>query len=330
MNLSTLDNILHHHLAPWRQENKIMDKFKVKLHELPDKSFNTFYDVEYLPPTNEKHKFYLRTIKNTIYEYLEAFITIFNTASNAEHKAYLLNKSINSILQYFKNTQEVIEQRAYNFDEINNLKNREIRDEIYIIHLIKNYLIALYLEIKEVTHEQVSYAFLDEAGIQAEFFHSYDFKSFINEVPEALKQEVKTEHFKQSKKVKFTPLPHDFRDEKKGVLKYDEIVNNPTHFNKIEELLFENGYITEDYIFIPNKANSHTEKFALIFLGIIQKGYLRKSNLGKPIKSIQYRKFIEYRYIVDIDRQFRNFEHQPNKIQQFIEEHRWLSNLPKF
>lgn len=330
MNLQPIENILRHQLAPWRPENKIMDKFKVKLLELPDKSFNTFYEVVYLGETNEKHKFYSRIIKNTIYDYLEAFNESFNTATNADHKEFLLNRSTKAILQYFKDTHEVIEQRDYNFDEINNPKNREIRDEIYIIHLIKNYLIALYLEIKEVTQEQVSYVFLDEVAIQAEFFHSYDFKSFIIEVPEQLSQELNREQFKKSTKIKFVTQLCDFREPAPKILSYVEIVRNPEVFSNFETKLFEMGYIDEHYFFIRNKATNNSENFELIALAMIEKGLLLKTKLGKPIKDIDYRNFINHRYKSNVDKKFRIFRNNKTKITDFIETNPWLKNIPKY
>lgn len=330
MDLQPLENILHHHLAPWKAENKIMDRFKVMLQELPDKSYNTFYEVEYLPQTNDKHKFYLKTIKNTIYDYLETFSKSFNEASNPDHKEYLIIKASNYILQYFKYTQEVIEERDYNFDEINSPKYRDTRDEIYIIHLIKNYLIALYLEVKEITQEQVSYSFLDEAAIQAEFFHLYDFKSFINEVPEQIKQELYSTQFKKSNKVNFVPQPYDFRDINPNVMSYDEIVLNSDRFSDFEMKLYENKYIDENYFFIKDRKTNNSENFELIALAIIEKGLLRKSKLGKLIKDVEYRKFLNHRYKSNIDKKFRIFRNNKAKIAEFIETNIWLRNIPKY
>lgn len=330
MNLKPIESILSHNLAPWKPENKIMDRFKVMLQKLPDKSYNTFYEVEYLAQTNEKHTFYFRTIKNTVYDYLEDFSKSFNTASNADHKEYLFLKAIKSILQYFKDTQELIEERDYNVKDINNPKNRDIRDDIYIIHLIKNYLIALYLEIKEVTQDQVTYAFLDEASIQAEFFQTYDYKSCINEVPEPLKQELQSEQFKKSIKSKFTPQPFDFRGLNPDVLIFEEIVINADRFSDFEIKLFENKYIDENYFFIKDRKTNNSENFELIALAMIEKGLFRKTKLGKTIKDTEYRKFINHRYKSNVDKKFRIFRDNKVKIAYFIETNIWLRNFPKY
>jgi hypothetical protein len=329
MTLKTLDNILYHQLAPWLPANKVMDKFKVLLKDLNQKSFDTFYDLEYHPQLNEKYKYYYLTVHNTVYTYLEEFKDSYNNATNPDHQSFLISKFNNNISQYFSNTQEVIQQRGYNFNEINLPINNSIRDEIYIIHLVKEYLIWLYLEVKETVQEHQDFEFLDESMIRGNFFNEFNFTSRIKEVPEPLKQELQVEQFHKSTKFKFEVKPYDFREPKNGVLSLEVIVLNSSGFELFENHLFENKFINENYNFIKNKKTHNSENFALALLALISKGYLRKKNLGKDIKSVDYRNFFEHRYRGNVDKQIRNFEKQPEKVQQFIEDNFWLSNMPR-
>jgi hypothetical protein len=330
MNLKTIDNILHHELAPWLPQNKLMDKFKVQLRELTLQSFNTFYELEYLPQLNEKYKCYYLTVNNTVYSYIAQFKESFNEAANSDHQSFIINKFNNHISQFFVDTQEVIQQRGYNFEEINLPINNTIRDEIYIIHLIKNYLIWLYLEVKEIVQDHHGFEFLDEEIIRGKFFNEFEFESFIHEVPEQIKQEVQLEQYKKVKKSSFTALPYDFREPKNGVLVYEDIVIRSGELSEFENKLHQNNLIDDHYNFIKNRQTHNSENFALALLALLSKGYLRKQNIGKVIKSSDYRKFFEHRYGGNVDKQMRNFEKQPEKIQQFIEDNYWLSSLPKY
>lgn len=329
MTFTTLDSILHNDLAPWMPQNKNMDKYKAKLLEVKESSFPTCYDLEFLPQNNEKYKYYFRIIKKDVYSYLSQFTESFNQADNIDHKLYLVTTANAKIRQLFKDTQEVIKIRVYNFDEINSPENQPIRDEVYIIHLVKNYLIWLYLEIKEIASEQVDFDFIEESIIQAEFFNSYNYKSFIKEVPEQLRIEKKVEQFKGSKKVKFKPQAFDFREPNPQIKPYEQIVSNSDRFSNFETKLYEMGYINENYLFIKDRKSNNSENFELLALAMIEKGLFLKTYLGKSIKDMEYRKFINYRYKSNVDKKFREFRNDTTKIADFIETNIWLRNLPK-
>lgn len=332
MNLSAFDDILFHTLAPWLKANQKQDKFKVQLtHSITIPAQSAFYEVDYLPALNPKCKYYSILIHNSAVSFFTKFSESFNGALYDDQKKFLVVKALDKqISQKLADTAQVIAQRNYNFSEINQEHTRPIRDEIYIIHLIKHYLIWLYLELKEIVQEQVTHDYLDEAALYASFFHEYEFNSKLKEVPEEIKQEIRNEQRTKTLNKKFKPQPYDFRGKKDGVLTFDEIVHSAESFSLFEQELYAQGFIDEEYQFIGSKQKSHTEKFALIALAMVEKGYLRKRNLGKPIKSLQYRKFIEHRYQVDIDRQYRNSEKQPEKVKEFIERTYWLSKLPKY
>jgi hypothetical protein len=332
MDLSTLNDILFHTLAPWLEANQKQDKFKVLLPDtilIPAQS--AFYEVDYLPPLNPKCKYYSIQIHNSAVSFFSKFSESFNSALYDDQKKFLVVKALDKqISQKLADTAQVIAQRNYNFSEINRPQNSAIRDEIYVIHFIKHYLIWLYLELREIVQEQVTHDYLDEAALYAYFFQEYEFTTRLKEVPDEIKQEIKEEQRSRTISKKFKSRPYDFRATAAGIIAFDDIVQNTERFNLFEQELFERGYIDEEYNFISNKQKSHTERFALIALTMINKGYLRKVNLGKQITSLQYRKFIQHRYQVDIDRQYRNFEKLPHKVQEFIESHNWLSKLPKF
>lgn len=332
MDLSTLNDILFHTLAPWLEANQKQDKFKVLLSNsilVPAKS--AFFEVDYLPALNPKCKYYSILIHNSAVSFFTTFLESFKGALYDNQRKFLVVKALDKqISQKLADTAQVISQRNYNFAEINRPQNSAIRDEIYIIHLIKHYLIWLYLELREITQEQVTHDYLDEAALGASFFHEYEFTTRIKEVPDEIKQEIRNEQRAKIKNRKFKPQPFDFREKEAGIITFEEIVQSAERFSLFEQELFAQGFIDEQYRFISNKQNSHTEKFALIALAMVEKGYLRKVNLGKPIKSLQYRKFIEHRYQVNIDRQFRDFQKLPHKVQEFIDRTYWLSKLLKY
>jgi uncharacterized protein YutE (UPF0331/DUF86 family) len=332
MDLSTLNDILFHTLAPWLEANQKQDKFKVLLSGtilIPAQS--TFYEVDYLPALNPKCKYYSIRIHNSAVSFFTKFSESFNGALYDDQRKFLVVKALDKqISQKLADTAQVIAQRNYNFFAINQELNKPIRDEIYIIHLIKHYLIWLYLELREIVQEHVAHDYLDEAALYASFFQEYEFTTRLKEVPDEIKQEIRNEQRTKTLNKKFKPQPYDFRGKEDGVLTFDEIVQSAERFSLFEQELYAQGFIDEEYRFISNKQKSHTEKFALIALAMVEKGYLRKTNLGKLIEPIKYRKFIEHRYQVNIDRQYRNFKRQPEKVQEFIEGTYWLSKLPKY
>jgi hypothetical protein len=98
----------------------------------------------------------------------------------------------------------------------------------------------------------------------------------------------------------------DFRPEAKGVLSYDTIIKNPKRFAEFEEHLFLYGFIDEEYNF-TNKHGMKSE-MAQKYHQMIKEGYFfpRDFKRFKDILPRDIRKFLDHRYLVNLDKQFRN------------------------
>lgn len=334
MDLKAINDILSGSLAPWLASNQSADKLKVNLQAQKkiELDIPLSFTLEFEAAYTVKAKYYSLIVHNSIQKYIEAFINNFTNSINEDHRAYLVSQALGKdISQKLADTARIISERNYSFSDLNKPEISSLRDDIFILHLIKHSLIWLYQEIKEITEGQIEYDYLDQPAIHATFFQEYvDYPTFIKDIPEPLKKAIEVEKFNKVPQVKFEPKMYDFRGEKKGVLPFEELVLKPDMLQRVEEKLFELGIIDSSYAFIKSKKNSNSKTLALIMLAVIEKGYLRQSIRRKAVTSQQYRKFIEHRYQTDIDRQFRNEQNNKLVIQSFIEDHFWLKNLPKF
>lgn len=162
-------------------------------------------------------------------------------------------------------------------------------------------------------------------GIQTKLYSSELSKSFTQ--PVVITQEKEVQQDRKSESL-FAPEKDDFRDIKKGVLKYEQIIKNPDRFARFEELLYENHYIGTNYVF--KKKHGQINEMAMIYHYLINMSYFNERCLPtiRKITDLDIRNFLNYRYQADIIKQFNTFSNNTKEINTFVENNRWLEKLP--
>ena len=132
----------------------------------------------------------------------------------------------------------------------------------------------------------------------------------------------------ETQKRRFAPISDDNRPLKKGVASFHDIIRNPQRFALFEEKLFLNDYISDQYAFCGKQG--YRNQLAIIYHLLIEKNYFNKFNdtLKKKISSREIVKFLNHRYDVDVDKQFRSYQNKPSERVSFIESANWLYQLP--
>jgi len=189
-------------------------------------------------------------------------------------------------------------------------------------------LIRLYLEIQESYSENLKDEPLSEEEIYLTYFNEQTpIPSLI--IPADKINIVKSPLMikKEESKKSFNARRSDIREDSKGVLSYEQIIKNQSRFAQIEEELFSNGFIDENYQYIDK--HGQKQKFAAIYHQLIRKGYFNNRIFpgNKEIKSAVIRKFLDHRYNVDLDKQFRTWANIQDELLKFIEKDYWLDHI---
>lgn len=126
----------------------------------------------------------------------------------------------------------------------------------------------------------------------------------------------------------FTPIQDDNRTAKKGVASFHDLIRNPQRFASFEEKLFQNDYITYKYAYCGK--HGYKNQLAIIYHLLIDKNYFMSFNdtTKKKIIARDIVKFLNHRYDIDLDKQFRSYADKPEERADIIEKNSWLSNLP--
>jgi hypothetical protein len=89
---------------------------------------------------------------------------------------------------------------------------------------------------------------------------------------------------------------------------YEEIIAKPDRFALVEQKMFDEEILNQQYDFRKKKGNN--EKVAALFRIMMQKSYFNKYSFSggrKEITDLQIRHFLNHRYRTNIDREVRNF-----------------------
>ena len=328
--LEIFNDILHLHLRPWKVAYS-EQKFRELLHSLPKENYHhqPLYEVAFPKPLSDKTKYYHALINNEVVAFLNNIHEILIAASKANEKKYHLHKVLSKKLKgLLEDTQkETIKQQLYFKTFEDRGQDKKLRDNAGIIQYVKYQLIRLYLEIQNRYLEYFTDDPMTEEDIHSHYFNE-PVKSFIIPAPEIDLPKSAILTPKASRKIKLIPITADFRPEKKGILAYDQIINNQLLFATFEEELYQVELIDHKYDF----SNKHTEKqkLAAIYCVLIRKGYFKKKDFIKSrnIKDVDIRKFLDNRYNADVDAQFRLWRRDPNKLAAYLKNLPWLNNLP--
>jgi len=334
--LNLFNNILFLKLRPWIFGKQNDYKFKKLLLTIKKEYYKNQpkYEVVYIKPLSNVLKFYYLTIEYETINFLNNFHNKTTKANNKNEISYyvhiVLLKSlpdkINEIkknISHRKYTTEQIEFTTLHKTNINSAVN-----ESYIFHLLKHHTVRLILEIQESYSEFLNSEPLTIDEIYNKYFNeSPPEKSFIIEAGE-YPSTIKPTQTSPTKSIQlFNVILDDIRKPINGIYNYSQLIKNPSRFSKVEEDMFQYELINNDYEF----KNKYGQKqyLAALYFQLIKKGYFfdRIFPGNIEIKPLFIRKFLDYRYNTNTDKQFRNWNNNQEKLSVFIEKDYCLDHI---
>lgn len=333
--LTLFHKILFQELRPWVKSTEQEIVFRESLKGISSESyqFQPIYEVGFIKPLLPFRKYYHRLIESESIRYLNFVIKSVNEADTNNEKKYWVNTTLyKKIKEKLNSTAQIIINRDYDINLLTPSKDKKItsstnEDETYVMHLLKNNLIWLYLEIQEHFKDYLNEDYISEEELYEIYFRepapspSFIFPSTVQTVSQA-KQIV------EKPKEEFKAVRGDFKSDVKGILSYSDIIKNPSRFADFEEKLYKNGLLTINYKYLESHGTK--QLMAAIYHQLIRKGYFyeRKFNPIRSILPVDIRKFLDYRYSCDLDKQFRNWKKTPEQLLKLIESQNWIDNLP--
>ena len=329
-------NILFLELRPWLNRVYPDQKFKQMILELHKEHYENqpLYEVDFLKPLTPFRKYYYAIIENEAIRYLNAIHKFVRDSPTDPEKKYWVHTTLTKkITQKLKEVAAIISERSYpeiiDSHGINNLDSiTALWDEVYVIIFLKYQFIRLYLEIQNTFQTYVHDDIMSEDELHSLYFsHPTPNRSILKNAPKIFPDKPLLNLNPKESKSPFNAGRGDIRDAKKGILSYDLMIKNPSRFASFEEKLFEYEYINEKYEF--SDKHGQKQEFAAIYHQLINKKYFNPRNfsLKTEIKPIDIRKFLDYRYQTDVDKQFRAHANHPEKLAKYIESQYWLDNL---
>lgn len=335
--LTQLDEILYKGLRPWLDTNKPDEKFTPVISKIKTvyPGFQMLYEIDFIRPFNSKTEYYQKLILNESVAYCNNVVELINEDDNTKLKKYWLNDTLNNKLQTrLKDIGSIIKEKQYDISYINPRKNSFVQDAdhktaTYVMQLLKTAFIRIYLEIQEVFKELFSHQLLIEDDFYTRFLNEpVPDNSFLKEVPQTIIIDNKLIKAQGTQKPEFTPILDDNRPLIKGVGSYHDLVKNPQRFGMFEENLFLNDYIDTNYAYCGK--HGYKNQLAIIYHVVIEKQYFKTFNdsTKRKISPTDIVKFLNHRYGVDIDKQFRSYKDKIEERTQFLESTSWLYRLP--
>ena len=330
--LELYHNIIYLGLNPKKNHAKKDAFFKDQLLKIRKEYylFQPLYDNDFEKPLTPKRKYYVVLIENEAIKYLNTVFTEFNNAVSTNEKKYLFNSFSKIIIQKFKEIHTLCIKEGYKYTKlVEGIEDENFEDEVFIIQFLKTELIRIYLEIAEKFGEFNTNDSFTEVNIYKHFFkEKQPSPNLLIEADQIKTTSPKIALKENKKEVVFTVIKGEFKEGKKSILSYQNIIVNPNYFSIFEEALFIHELINKDYEFI----NSHGNKklMASIYCSIINKNYFKKRAFEKlrNITHLDIKKFLNHRYATDIDREFRNMINNKAQIIEFTSNNFWLAQLP--
>lgn len=334
--LETYHRIFFLDLRPWLTANEQEAKFKQLLAETPKEYYvyQPNFDISFSKPISSIRKYYIQLINSEAANFLNTIHAEIASSITDSEKKYIVNHAINHLLkQAFSEINKIIIERGYTpeqFDEsIKILPNQiSLSNQSFILHYLKHQLVRLFMEVQET----FSYYLIEPTLSPCDIYHQY-YQEPIPNPPIVVKRERIT-NLKGSIPTKevniipaFNAIRGDFRSEKKRTYTYDQLIKNPSRFAQVEEQLFQNGYIDQNY----NFTDKHGQKqfLAAFYHQLIHKGYFNQRAFpgNIKVKDLDIRKFLDHRYNADVDKQFRNWANSKQSLAEFTEKYYWLDYL---
>jgi hypothetical protein len=332
--LAVYTEILYGTLRPWKVKTNNDRVWETKLSELPKKvySFQPQFKVSLPGNLINIRKYYSLLIENEAIAYLNDFHTEMKEAIIKEEKQYLLNRALKSkINQMLKDIDQIITVRRYSMDYFLTISHEvSIANESYILFLLKYQTIRIFKELRNVYEHSMNNKVLTDEELMYKYFREgTENLRFISEAEKVEGLGSVVIHEPPKSKALFTDKPYDFREQKKGVLSYEQMVKNPKLFSIIEEYLYENDIIDKDFIFKESKHGMTKLKFAALIYQMEKRKYFSRVVISskKKMNDLDIRKFMNQRYQTDIDRQFRELKNNEEKLKEIIEGDHFIENI---
>jgi hypothetical protein len=365
--LSIANNILTGSLRPWSNENKDEEKFRHLLnHKLRKNKDNpsvfckeviTAFNVSKLSIEienieelkslskvgvsiplkidlpkffNKQTEFYSYLIKNTTQCILTGIIEIIENADevDATYKLYQIFNKAEELISFSKNVAQIDKTSAWVIDLL------ELH--LFIIHSTLSLKFTETINFEVLSNSEILFAFCpDFASEKSDKSKlAYYLETYISaQKEESIEYSIYTPQPitvkpQETHKNTFKPILDDNRPSKKGVLSFHDIIKNPLRFGSFEEKLFQNDYITNQYAYSGKQG--YKNQMAIIYHLVIEKKYFKNFNDTdkKKISSRDIIKFLNHRYDLDVDKQFRFYKTKPIERANFIESTYWLHQLP--
>ena len=335
--LSLYHQLLFLDLRPWMKRDVSEAKYKELLQSFSKEniSFRPLYEVSFIKPLTAKRKYYHALIDSEATSYLNTFQRNFFSAEKVNEKKYWVHTTLSKVIsQKLKEASKVIKANEYYLDQIlpgvkPNSKAEHLLDETYILQFLKYQLIRIYLEIQTAFKP-----FVKEDELTEEELHSIYFKeelfttSFLKQIiyPEPLRT-AGTKIIPDTEYI-FIPVKRDIREPGKGVIHYKDIVNKTDKLARVESILFELKLIDRECSFIPTQGN--ILKMAAVYRVLLNNEFFLKitfvNNKRTSVTDLHVRKFLNHRYAVNIDKEFRNFGKE-EILKTFLSNNLWIGQL---
>jgi len=334
--LELYNDILFLNLRPWKFDKQSDAKFKQLLLETKKEYYSNQpnYEVDFVKPLSNLHKYYHAIIDHEAIRFLNILHSEISDSLNQQEKKYNIYVALSKILTPKLNEiAKIIKDRGYTPEQFDlSIKNTSITINIanqsYILHYLKHQIIRLFLEVQDSFNEFMNDDSLTMEEVYNSFFNEESPKRpyIIEAVDYPTTKKIISKKQEESKPP-FKAIRGDIKEPKNDIFSYEQLVSNPSRFAIIEEKLFKEGLINNNYEFI----NKHGQKqfMAAFYHQLVRKGYFNNRIFPDNIeaKPLFIRKFLDYRYSTNTDKQFRNWAKQNTELLNFIEKDYWLENI---
>lgn len=335
--LELYSRILYRDLRPWINTGFSENKFKQDLADVAKVHVKTqtLYKVVFPKALTFKRQYYRMIIENEATRFLNELHTYITESINDKARAFYVDYALTRTLnQKLLDLAIELQKRACEPDDFlpmeggNNTPVAKA-DDSYILLYLKHQLVRLYMEVQVNFSKLQTYPTLTEEEVYHKYFNEPGpVPSAIESAEVMISSDTKGPYLEPRKISKFKSIAADFRSEKDGILPYTEVVKIPDRFALFEEKLFDNGYIDLNYNAI--KKHGQKNEMAAIYLLLIDKGYFYDNCFfpkRRTIKPLDIRKFLDYRYQADHDKQFRELSNQTAEYERIVSSHYWMENL---
>lgn len=244
--LNLIDKIIYGDLMPWLDENKPDAKFTALIGEVKTISpvYSPKLEIDFYRPFNQKTKYYNKLILNETVAYCNKINKLIQEDDNSKLQKYWQNDTLNKKLpSRLKDLGKLIKDKQFDLDYIDPRRSSfdldaDHKTEAYIIQLLKQALIHIYLEIQNF------FPFLseDDKLINEDFYTQFLFepipeKKFIEDAQPIIEISVQV-----PQKEKQPPQPK----KKYESFRYKQYNKNPDNLTNLCDSLRKGEFIHQD------------------------------------------------------------------------------------